>query len=372
MNNFPNLTCCIFEFAPHYRAPIFKRMDSEIGCDFFIGDGLPKPIKEMGYEDLSGFKKKIKNVWLWGNFFWQNGAIGLAFKPYKAYIITGTPFCISTWVLLLILKVLRKKSILWTHGWYGDETIIKIQLKKKFFNLASKIFLYGDYARDLMIDKGFDAQKLICIYNSLDYDNQLALRNKLVKTKIYENYFGNKLPVLIYIGRIQKVKRLDLLLHALKISLSKGVKYNLIFVGDNPEECDLEKLVTEYRINDYVWFYGSCYDENKNSELIYNADLCVSPGNVGLTAMHSLVYGTPVITHNDFTQQMPEFEVIRIGVNGDLFVANNSNSLAITIENWLLKNPEKKQEVVKECFNSIDKNYNTSYQIKVIKRTLNI
>ena len=55
-------------------------------------------------------------------------------------------------------------------------------------------------------------------------------------------------------------------------------------------------------LQDQIWFYGACYDESKLGELIFNADLCVSPGNVGLTAVHSMGYGTPVITHNNFAQ----------------------------------------------------------------------
>ena len=42
----------------------------------------------------------------------------------------------------------------------------------------------------------------------------------------------------------------------------------------------------------------------------------VSPGNVGLTAIHSLSYGTPVLTHNNFNNQMPEVESIQPGFNG--------------------------------------------------------
>ncbi len=65
-----------------------------------------------------------------------------------------------------------------------------------------------------------------------------------------------------------------------------------------------------------IWLYGACYDEEIIGELIFNAQLCVSPGNVGLTAMHSLVYGTPVITHNNFSNQSPEFEAIIDGKTG--------------------------------------------------------
>ena len=40
------------------------------------------------------------------------------------------------------------------------------------------------------------------------------------------------------------------------------------------------------------------------------SDLTVSPGNIGLTAIHSLSYGTPVCSHSNFNNQMPESEAI--------------------------------------------------------------
>ena len=56
---------------------------------------------------------------------------------------------------------------------------------------------------------------------------------------------------------------------------------------------------------------GECYSEETNAKLIYNADLCVAPGNIGLTAIHVMMFGCPAITHNDFKWQMPEFEAIK-------------------------------------------------------------
>ena len=66
-------------------------------------------------------------------------------------------------------------------------------------------------------------------------------------------------------------------------------------------------------------FVGEVYSESELCPLIAAADLCVSPGAVGLTVMHALVYGTPVITHDDLDNQKPEFEAIQPGVTGALF-----------------------------------------------------
>ncbi len=97
--------------------------------------------------------------------------------------------------------------------------------------------------------------------------------------------------------------------------------------------------------------------------------ICISPGNVGLTAMHSLVYGTPVITHNNFANQMPEFEAIIPGKTGDFFIEDNVDDLANVIEKWI-KKPES-QEISNNCFDIIDKYYNPNYQLSVIKGVIN-
>ena len=93
--------CCIFNLAAHYRAPIYKLMDKELNCDFYIGDRVFNPIKKMDYSELYGFKKILKFIPIMGSFYWQKGAVQLVFKKnYSHYILTGEPHCISSWFIL--------------------------------------------------------------------------------------------------------------------------------------------------------------------------------------------------------------------------------------------------------------------------------
>jgi len=55
-----NRICGIFNLAAHYRDPIYKQIDKELDCDFFIGDNVKSPMKKMNYPELSGFKYKHK------------------------------------------------------------------------------------------------------------------------------------------------------------------------------------------------------------------------------------------------------------------------------------------------------------------------
>ena len=54
--------------------------------------------------------------------------------------------------------------------------------------------------------------------------------------------------------------------------------------------------------------------------------------NVGLTAIHSLSFGTPVLTHNNFDNQMPEVQAINEGENGGFFIENDLEDLIKKIE----------------------------------------
>jgi glycosyltransferase involved in cell wall biosynthesis len=366
-----NRICGIFNLAAHYRAPIYKQIDKELHCDFFIGDNVKSPMKKMNYNELTGFKKELKNTYLLGGVYWQKGAVRTIFSDYKNYIITGEPHCLSTWVILLLARITSKKTYLWTHGWYDRETKIKTLIKKVFFGLANHVLLYGDYARDLMIKEGFKADKLHCIYNSLDYDTQIGVRKSLKETDIFKEKFGNDFPVLCYVGRIQKSKRLDLLIESMIILKDKYNKpVNLVIVGKESEETNLTQLVEENNLSSAVWFYGPSYNEYELGSIFFNSKLCVSPGNVGLTAIHALTYGCPVITHNNFSNQMPEFEVINPGVTGDFFQEGDVDNLAIKINEWLNLHPNNDEITRNECYKVIDEKYNPHYQIEVLKSVL--
>lgn len=363
-----NKTCLVYNYAQHYRKGIFKELDSGLNCDFYFGDKMDD-VKKLDYKELEGFKGELTNIKLVGPFYWKKGVIQLL-KKYDNYIFLGEYYCLSTWLFLLLSFFLKNKIILWTHGWYGNESLLKKIYKKIFFYLGDEILLYGNYAKNIMIKEGFKSEKLKVIYNSLDYNSQCQVRVKLKETKVFEEHFKNDLPTILFIGRLTKVKKLDHILKAQKALKDKGQPVNVVFIGKGVEEENLEKIVKEFKTEKLTWFYGPCYDEGQIGNLIFNADICVSPGNVGLTALHSMVYGTPVITHDDFALQMPEFEAVLKGETGDFFKNNNINSLIKTIDEWLVIK-KNRSEIREKCFKRIDDFFNPSYQFKIIKNVLN-
>lgn len=357
--------CIIYNFAAHYRQGIFKLMDDAFDCVWYFGKAN-QDIKKMDYSIFKGAITELDTK-RYGGLTFQQGVLSLLGK-YDRFLMLGDSRSVSTWLFLLFSKFFpRKKVYLWSHGFYGKESGIESFIKKTIFNLADGIFLYNNYARELMLKKGFKASKLHVIHNSLNYDEQVSIRKSIVPSNIYREHFKNDNPNLIFIGRLTKVKRLDMLLDAVKLISKQGQAYNIVFVGDGVERQSLEQKTKELCLDNNVWFYGACYDEKTNAELIYNADLCVAPGNVGLTAMHTMVFGTPVLTHNDFKWQMPEFEAIVPNKTGNFFQRDNVNDLAMKIVNWFEVAGKDREVVRKACFDEIDTSWNPQFQLEVIK-----
>ena len=361
----------IYNFAQHYRTSIFKLIDDTFDADYIFGDSM-SDVKKMDYALLKGEVSETHTRRLFGGWYWQPKVVSSLFKKSSAYLLLGETRALSTWVFLMLSRFFSKKKVyLWSHGWYGKETVVEKAIKKLLFRLPNGgTFLYGNYARQLMIEEGFNPDKLYVIHNSLAYDKQLALRASLCNTHEYENHFRNDNYNLLFVGRLTKIKQLDMVIMALQICKELGRDYNFTLIGDGADRDELERLTKEFKLVDNVWFYGACYDEEKLGNMIYNADVCVSPGNVGLTAMHSMVFGTPVITHDDFAHQMPEFEAIHEGVTGSFFHRGDIDSLAETINNWHDTYQSQREKVRQACYHEIDTQWTPQFQISVIKNVL--
>lgn len=357
--------CLVLNAAPHYRKGIYERIDKEYDAYFITG----KKNSDIKPLDMSGFRHPVvytRDIMLKGIKIWQAGILKYAFKDFDDIILCGDIHKVNHWIFLLVCKIKGKKTYAWTHGWYGKESKLSTWIKKRFYGMYHGLFLYGNHAREMMIKEGFDRERLYVIHNSLDYARQLGLRLSNLHSDVYRTHFGEEKKVIVFIGRLTAVKKLGMLIDAL--SQLKD-DFNLVLVGDGVEKQRLEHLVSEKGLDDRVWFYGPCYDERVNAELIYNADLCVAPGNVGLTAMHAMVFGTPVVSHSRFEWQMPEFEAIKPGVTGDFFEYGNVSSLVDTILRWFVAHPDK-EIVRKACFKEIDSYWNPDYQIKVIQSVI--
>ena len=358
---------------PKYRKGIWDRLheDENHNISFFFSNKTIDNIatvsieKEYSVINQKTFKK-IDNIFLYKWLIWQKGVLSRTFDSVSVVIFLGEMTVISTWIASCILRLRGIKVLFWGHGVYGKESKITLFLRKIFLKLANHNLVYGERAKKIMIKHGFKQNKISVVYNSLNYEQQLNLFQKLKKEK-KNSIFKNNYPVLLFIGRLTKQKKVNQLIQAVKV-LNEKANFNLLIIGEGEEKLSLEELAQDLIKGNKCIFYGKSYDENELSRLIYNSDLTVSPGNVGLTAIHSLSYGTPVCSHSNLSNQMPEVESIIEGENGFLFRENDILSIVDGIISWF---DNKKSIDKKKVRGVVDKFYNPNYQKEVILKIFN-
>ena len=368
----PKRIAMLFPYAPKYREPIYQLMDRELDVDWYFCGNAIRDLKLFDYSLLKNVDLSMRETRVAGPFARYSGLSHIPLEDYDALVIAGVYQNLSEWRIALRYGRCRKKPDLyfWTHGMYGKESGFRSAVKKFLYRSAQGVFLYGEHAKKIMMEEGFDGSTLHVIHNSLDYDRQLEIRRNLKPSEVYREHFGNDDRVLVFIGRLNPVKKLDMAVRAVADLKEKGERYNLVFVGDGPERENLSRLAERLGVKDSVWFYGESYDELKNAELLYNADLCVSPGNIGLTAVHVMTFGCPALTHDCFSRQMPEFEAIRPGRTGDFYRYGSQSSLEEKISQWLGADGLPRDEVRRNCYGEIDSRWTPKFQLDVLKHVL--
>jgi glycosyltransferase involved in cell wall biosynthesis len=298
--------------------------------------------------------------------------IGLGLRrDLDAVIYLGNPYFVSTWISALLARLTGKKVFFWTHGWTRADRGAKDWFRRLFYKLSNGLLLYGHAAKMSGLAHGFDMENLHVVYNSLDYDLQKRVGAEVLPDEVRElkrRLFQNpEWPLVTCSARLTSSCRFDLLLEAQARLQAEGHSINVLLVGDGPERASLQSQAE--RLHLPVHFYGACYSEPVLARLTMGAHVTVSPGKVGLTALQSLAYGTPVITHDNFNAQGPEWEAIIPKQTGDFFRQGDVVDLARLIKAFT-STPDPKPETRFACGKVLDRFYNPTFQRRVIDRAI--
>lgn len=365
----------VYDHFPHYRAAVMRELLENSDHEYLlVGDDqqLDSTLKHWVPEDQDRFRvarcRKLPIPKLW----FQKGLVKLALRDdLDCIIYWGNPYYVCTWLSALLARLSGKRVLFWTHGWTRRERGPKAFIRDLFHKLPHGFLLYGHVAKALGISRGFSAGNLYVIYNSLDYESQKAAREKAFEESARDmrrRFFSHPdRPMVICSARLIPECDFSLLIRAQAELERQGHRFNLLLVGDGPERKRLETLAGVFGVP--VKFYGACYDELTLARLTTAASVTVSPGKVGLTAMQSFAFGTPVITHGDFERQGPEWEAIVPGKTGDFFKRGDVADLARVIKIWT-STEMPRSETRKVCYEMLERFYNPAFQRVVIDRAV--
>lgn len=205
---------------------------------------------------------------------------------------------------------------------------------------------------------------------ALDLSSQYSINTD--KIKIFPNAVSSKIKQvnakqlgetkhLIFIGRIDHSKGVDILIEAFRMVHQRHSKFKLTIVGSGSFKSELENLVDEYGLNGHCEFLGSV-PNNEVPKYFESAHLALVPSRYeafGIVAIEALMTGTPVVA----SRTGGLAEIIRDGIDGFLVEPENPVALAEAI----LKVFEDESKYFQMCKNArqrFDENFEVSKVVK--------
>jgi len=265
------------------------------------------------------------------------------------------------------MKLKNKPVLFWSHGYRRNNRSLNSIIKEIYFNLFNGGFVYDRRAKRIFKEKGYN-DLVDVVYNSLNYrEQEVIYRDVLAR----ESLFEKSKPYVVFSGRLTHTKKLNLIIEAISLLKTEGKVVSVVFIGDGPFKEQLIKSSESLGVRSQIMLMGSCYDEYIIANYFVNSMACVIPSAVGLSAIHALTYGTPVITNNNEDTHGPEIESVVDEFSGKLFMDNSVESLAVQIEYFLTITSARKEEYRKNALSIVRNKFNPSNQVRIFNDRIN-
>lgn len=240
----------------------------------------------------------------------------------KSLILDLNPRSLTSWFLLVVRRMLRRRTLVWGHinpqrGSSAKTVSLRLAMRK--LSSGTICYTYSDRKSAL---------------TSLPNSPVWVAPNSLYKAAAIRcgTKVANRSNIL-YVGRFEPAKKVPLLVRAFAMAMKAKPELRLVLVGGGSEETILKKLVQSLDIEKYVHFAG-WIDQPNILEGFYDLAFCtVSPGFAGLGLTQSLGFGVPVVVADE-EPHSPEIELADSG-GVSWFSSDSSTSLsAALLEQW--------------------------------------
>ena len=308
----------ILRGLPKYRFPLFQRLydrgnlNFRIFCNRFnipadiIGFSepdsyhnvpvTPAPTSNFAVNFNRKFRIPLPSLKIYRNLKYHKPDIAI-FEPLSnlGTDLICTPF------------LLKKKIpfIWWSLGAIpgrnaGMRSKIGDLVQSWYVKHANAVFAYSSHAKKILESLGADPDYTFNVFNTLD---EKAILHSIKDCRPLMAQLKVKLGVedkmiIVFSGTINRTKRLDLLIKALKrtVVIMQNTAPVLIVIGDGEDLERCKNLSRSLGLKENIIFVGR--QEKLASAYLLMGNLMVLPGLGGLAINHAFVHSLPVICGN--------------------------------------------------------------------------
>lgn len=274
---------------PEYRAPLFDSLAAACLRGLSVFAGEPRASEAIDARAVL----KIAHRAHANNLHLFRGKAYLCLQPNfiswlkewqpEALIVEANARYLFTPAAVGWMHARRRPVVGWGLGAPAGNPL-EDAYRNSFLRSLDAVIAYSQNGAEQYIAAGIPAEKVFIAANAV------TARPSAPAAQRAETYANGK-PCILYVGRLQQRKRLDLLLQACAAQ-PEELKPRLVIIGDGPDRSRLEQLA--WQIYPATEFTGAKH--GVELEPYYQAaDLFVLPGTGGLAVQQAMAHALPVI-----------------------------------------------------------------------------
>lgn len=312
-----------------YRVPLITKLASQPDIDLTVVCGTSPPVQAgdagisvaegvMPFRTISG---PISGIRCKGREILWFGLALQAIKKERFDVVICDYYLrmLSIWRMQTLLHKSKSGFILWGIGFHQYPTPLFDKIRMQMIKRTDALLLYSERESQRYQEMGVPQGKCFVAKNTVDVEGiQVAIAGTTIEDirACRKKLNAEKGPLLMHIGRMAQNKRLDLLLRILPELQKKWPEIRLALIGEGPELANLQKLAKELTVAESVHFLGPITDHKDLAPWILSCDLIVAPGQIGLQAPMSLVYGKTLVISDRPELYGPEVQAFVSGETG--------------------------------------------------------
>ncbi len=298
----------LYRVVQHWRAPIFEKLASSHPGNFKVIYGPDfEGTKVVSTRSNFAFsREKVPSIKIRART--ANDKILMPFSPFlffklirerpKVIISEGASNLLNAFQGFIYAKLFGKKFIWWSLGklQYSD-----FDNKRKRINFlinwiergSDAIITYSTIGKKYFQHIGVDPRRIFVAVNVIDTDLSFQKMQNINKQDVYREFHRDAAFVVLYVGALDPVKRVDMLMKAFsKLHAAHGNKVVLHIVGKGESLEELQQLAATLQCP-VIKFHGQVIDDV--NRFFLGSDVFVLPGLGGLAVSEAMVHGLPVI-----------------------------------------------------------------------------
>jgi len=226
--------------------------------------------------------------------------------------------------LVWLLRSRRIPVIYWGHGINLQKKQSHRELYALLHRSCNSIILYAEHLKQYIHKREW--KKIVIANNTLCLGDLPEFPSPAEKRMTLREYGIHTHPNIVFVGRMQKRKRVEDLLAAISLAPIRGL--GVVLVGRDVENVLPKSLPAN--VTHIPAFYGQGL-----MKLMMACDVCCCPGAVGLNIVDAMACGLPFVTQSG-ANHGPEIMYLKNGQNGILVPSGSIEELACALTRLLL------------------------------------